>query len=126
MLDNKKTLSPKCKKMLQKRLEMYKNAAQVSIIIIILRFMSSNFLFLLFNCFKIVPTLKIRKVIKCILQFAPAAPPENFQQLYSEVVTSPSKQYFFLIIMMFLGTIFIIGILCGRLNQRKYMLLKSK
>ncbi|KAF7281361.1 hypothetical protein GWI33_004844 [Rhynchophorus ferrugineus] len=86
MLENKKTLSPKCKKMLQKRLQMYKNAAQ----------------------------------------FAPVAPPENFQQLYSEVITSPSKQYFFFIIVMFLGVIFTVGILCGKFNQRKYMLLKSK
>lgn len=86
ILDSNKRLSPKCKNMLKKRLEMYKNAAQ----------------------------------------FAPPVPPEDLQQLYSQVVTSPSKQYFFLITLMILGSIFIGGILCGKMNKRKYMLLKSK
>ncbi|XP_050307543.1 Golgi apparatus protein 1 [Anthonomus grandis grandis] len=86
MLSANKNLSPKCKNMLKKRLEMYRNAAQL----------------------------------------LPESPPEDFKQLYNQVVASPSKQYFFLIFMMFLGTIFIVGIMCGRLNKRKYMLLKSK
>ncbi|XP_066137894.1 Golgi apparatus protein 1 [Euwallacea fornicatus] len=86
MLDDNKEISSKCKNMLKKRFEMYRNAAL----------------------------------------FAPMAAPEDLQQLYNQVVTSPSKQYFCLVILMFLGTIFIVGILCGRLNKRKYMLLKSK
>lgn len=86
MLDNNKKISPKCKNMLNKRLEMYKNAAKL----------------------------------------APPAPPENLGELYNQVVSSPSKQYFFLVVMTFLGSIFMVGILCGRLNRRKYMLLKSK
>ncbi|KAL1491212.1 hypothetical protein ABEB36_011845 [Hypothenemus hampei] len=86
MMDEHKALSKKCTNMLKRRIEMYKNAVQLS----------------------------------------PMAPPEDLQQLYNQVVTSPSKQYFFLVMLMVLGVIFIVGILCGRLNKRKYMLLKSK
>ncbi|CAG9771209.1 unnamed protein product [Ceutorhynchus assimilis] len=86
MLDLNKKLLPKCKNMLKKRLEMYRNAALLS----------------------------------------PMGPPPDLHQLYNQMAASPSRQYFFLVILTFIGTIFLVGIMCGRLNKRKYMLLKSK
>ncbi|ERL89133.1 hypothetical protein D910_06509, partial [Dendroctonus ponderosae] len=56
MMDKKKKLSTKCKNMLTKRFEMYKNAALIA-----------------------------------------PMPLENFEQLYHQVTSSPSRQYFFLI-----------------------------
>ncbi|CAH0557545.1 unnamed protein product [Brassicogethes aeneus] len=74
-------MSPICKEMLTKRLQMYKNAQN--------------------------------------------ALPENLQQLYSQVVASPSKHYFFLVIMMLFSSIFVIGMFCGRVT-RKHRLIKNK
>lgn len=51
--------------------------------------------------------------------------PENLGQLYSQVVTSPSKRYFLLVIITFIGIIFLFGILCGRVSQRS-MAIKNK
>ncbi|XP_060516634.1 Golgi apparatus protein 1 [Cylas formicarius] len=86
VLEGNQKISVKCKNMLKKRFEMYRNAAQL----------------------------------------VGMGPPEDLQQLYNQVVSSPSKQYFFLILLTIIGSIFLIGIMCGRLNKRKYMLLKTK
>lgn len=51
--------------------------------------------------------------------------PENLGQLYSQVVTSPSKRYFLLVIISFLGIIFLFGIFCGRVSRRT-MAIKNK
>ncbi|KAL3281562.1 hypothetical protein HHI36_004770 [Cryptolaemus montrouzieri] len=77
-----KKLSSGCRDMLNKRLEMYENAAQ-------------------------------------------HAPPKDLHQLYYQVVASPSKHYFFLVIFMMIGSIFVIGIFCGRVSRR-HMLIKNK
>ncbi|GJQ66994.1 hypothetical protein Trydic_g7986 [Trypoxylus dichotomus] len=51
--------------------------------------------------------------------------PESLQQLYTQVVGSPVKHYFFFVILMVIGTIFVIGIFCGRVSRR-HMLIKNK
>lgn len=53
------------------------------------------------------------------------APPENLNQLYYQVVASPSRHYFFLVIFMMIGSIFVIGMFCGRVSRR-HMLVKNK
>ncbi|XP_035902218.1 Golgi apparatus protein 1 isoform X1 [Anopheles stephensi] len=52
-------------------------------------------------------------------------PAENFHQLYDQVVASPSKHYFLIVLCTFIGIIFIIGLLCGRVTHRT-MALKNK
>lgn len=56
---------------------------------------------------------------------AQVAPPENLHQLYYQVVTSPSKHYFYLVIFMMIGSIFVVGMFCGRVSRR-HMLIKNK
>lgn len=51
--------------------------------------------------------------------------PEDFQQLYSQVVTSPSKRYFLVVLMTFVVVIWIFGLLCGRVTRRT-IALKNK
>lgn len=51
--------------------------------------------------------------------------PEDFGELYSQVVTSPSKKYFLVVLMTFIGFIFIIGLFCGRATRRT-IALKNK
>ncbi|XP_055609090.1 Golgi apparatus protein 1-like isoform X1 [Uranotaenia lowii] len=43
---------------------------------------------------------------------------ESFGQLYNQVVTSPSKHYFALVLFSFVGFVFIFGLLCGRVSRR--------
>lgn len=54
--------------------------------------------------------------------FKNAAPlvavPENLSELYSQVVTSPSKRYFFVLTMSFVGAVFVFGLFCGRVSRR--------
>lgn len=51
--------------------------------------------------------------------------PENLGELYSQVVTSPANRYFLLVLMTFIGFIFITGMFCGRVTRRT-MALKNK
>lgn len=44
--------------------------------------------------------------------------PENLVELYSQVVTSPARRYFMLVIITCVGSIFIFGIFCGRVSRR--------
>lgn len=81
--DESTALEEECKTKLTKRMEMYKNAADVIQV------------------------------------------PENLGELYSQVVTSPARQHFFLVIIAFIGSIFIIGIFCGRVSRRS-LSLKNK
>lgn len=82
MENNPKQITPKCSMMLNKRFEMYKNAAL-------------------------------------------NAPPESFNELYHQVTDSPAKHYFFLMIMIVIGSIFVVGMFCGRIS-RKHQLIKNK
>lgn len=82
MDDKNKQLVPECKTMLTKRLEMYRNAAEV-------------------------------------------VPPADLQELYTQVVASPAKHYFFMVVMMALGSFFVIGMFCGRASRR-HILSKNK
>ncbi|XP_058449131.1 Golgi apparatus protein 1 isoform X1 [Malaya genurostris] len=43
---------------------------------------------------------------------------ESFSQLYTQVIRSPSKHYFMLVLLSFVGFIFIFGLLCGRVTRR--------
>ncbi|ETN58727.1 golgi family apparatus protein 1 [Anopheles darlingi] len=52
-------------------------------------------------------------------------PPESIHQLYAQVVSSPSKHYFLLVLLSFVGFIFLFGLLCGRVTHRT-MALKNK
>lgn len=52
--------------------------------------------------------------------------PADFQELYRTVSLSPSKNYFVIVVFMMLGTIFIVGVFCGRFSKKKYRLLKNK
>lgn len=63
-------------------------------------------------------------LILVTLQFVAQAP-EDLGQLYSQVITSPSKKYFLLVLMTFIGFIFIIGLFCGRVTRRT-IALKNK
>lgn len=47
-----------------------------------------------------------------------ALPPENMEQLVSQVVTSPAKKYFLIVLMSCIGTTFIFGLFCGRVTKR--------
>lgn len=48
--------------------------------------------------------------------------PEDFQDLYDQVVTSPAKRYFLVVFFTFVGMTFIAGLFCGRVTRRaKYM-----
>lgn len=45
-------------------------------------------------------------------------PPENMEQLVNQVVTSPAKKFFIVILMTAVGIIFIMGIFLGRVSKR--------
>ncbi|KAJ8910173.1 hypothetical protein NQ315_016184 [Exocentrus adspersus] len=76
-------LTPNCKMKLRERLEMYKNAAQITHL-------------------------------------------RDIQDLYQQLVSSPSKIYFMIMIFVVFTGIFVIGILCGQVTRNKYTLLKNK
>lgn len=82
MEDSDKSLTSECKNMLSKRLEMYRNAAEL-------------------------------------------VPPADFQELYSQVVTSPAKHFFFILMLTVVGFIFLLGTFCGRISKR-HMVIKNK
>lgn len=44
--------------------------------------------------------------------------PEDLKQLYTQVVQSPSNKYFLLLMVSFVGFIFIVGMFCGRVARR--------
>ena len=54
------------------------------------------------------------------------APPETFEELYQQVTTSKSKQYFILIFFSCIGFIFMFGLCCGRVTKRVRAELKNK
>jgi len=56
---------------------------------------------------------------------AKVAPPADFHELYHQVVASPAKHYFFLMILMMFGSIFVVGIFFGRAFKR-HMSVKNK
>lgn len=62
------------------------------------------------------------EMYKNVAQFAP---PEGLQQLYNQVTYSPAKHYFFFVTMMVIGTMFAMGMFCGRVTRR-HMLVKNK
>ena len=84
MQDNSKSMMADCRKKLQKRIEMFRNADTVL-----------------------------------------AQPPENMQQLMNQVVASPAKKLFFVILMSVTGVIFLMGIVLGRVTKRA-MNIKNK
>lgn len=47
-----------------------------------------------------------------------ASPPENIEQLVSQVVTSPAHKFFILVLLSFIGIIFIMGMFFGRITKR--------
>ncbi|XP_011202918.2 Golgi apparatus protein 1 isoform X1 [Bactrocera dorsalis] len=47
-----------------------------------------------------------------------AEPPENMEQLVSQVVSSPAKRFFLIIFMSAVGMIFMMGIFLGRITKR--------
>lgn len=51
--------------------------------------------------------------------------PENLGELAAQLAASPSKRYFLLVLMTFVGIIFIIGLFCGRVTRRT-IALKNK
>lgn len=44
--------------------------------------------------------------------------PQNLEELYSQVVISPARRYFLVVIFTFVGFIFIFGLFCGRVSRR--------
>lgn len=52
-------------------------------------------------------------------------PLANFNELYSQVVASPAKHYFFMVVLMVLGLFFVFGMLCGQVSRR-HALTKNK
>lgn len=54
------------------------------------------------------------------------APPETFHDIYTSVVTSPSKTYFISILLVAIGIIFIVGLSCGRVTKRVRAEMKNK
>lgn len=105
LTDQSKALDDDCREKLEKRMEMYANAAAVSA--------TGN------KCEHYLPTGFVH-----LTQNYPQ-PPEDLGQLYSQVATSPSKKYFLLILMTFIGIIFIMGLFCGRASRRT-IALKNK
>ncbi|CAL1540387.1 unnamed protein product [Lymnaea stagnalis] len=57
---------------------------------------------------------------------AKVAPAESFQELYDQISTSPSRNYFFAILFSVVGVIFIVGLTCGRVTKRIRAELKNK
>lgn len=47
-----------------------------------------------------------------------ALPPENMEQLVSQVITSPAKRFFIVILLTCLGMVFIMGMFLGRFSKR--------
>lgn len=59
------------------------------------------------------------------LQVAPQA--ESLSDLYETVVASPSRKYFIVLLMTFVGFIFFVGLLFGRvIVPRRHIALKNK
>lgn len=47
------------------------------------------------------------------------------QALYSQVVASPAKHYFFMVGLMAIGSFFVTGMFCGRMTKR-HLISKNK
>lgn len=47
-----------------------------------------------------------------------AVAPENLAELYSQVSLSPAKRYFMVMMLTFVGSVFVFGIVCGRVGRR--------
>lgn len=69
-------------------------------------------------------TKKLFFFSSCLIQLVQQSP-GDLGELYSQVVTSPSKKYFLVVLMTFIGVIFIIGLFCGRITRRT-IALKNK
>ncbi|CAM1322898.1 Uncharacterised protein r2_g3138 [Pycnogonum litorale] len=54
------------------------------------------------------------------------APVDTLNDLYDQVTNSPSKNYFFSIIMVVIGGMFIVGLLFGRVTKRVAAVSKNK
>lgn len=91
-------------------MEMFENAAPVSA-----HFTTKTFTWL--NLMNFVYMFRLFQLIQ--------QAPEDLGQLYSQVVTSPSKKYFLVVLMTFVGIIFVIGLFCGRVTRRT-IALKNK
>lgn len=64
-------------------------------------------------------------IIRVVPQVAPQA--ESLSDLYETVVASPSRKYFMMLIMSFVGFIFFVGLLFGRvIVPRRHIALKNK
>ncbi|XP_055383667.1 Golgi apparatus protein 1 [Condylostylus longicornis] len=48
-------------------------------------------------------------------------PPENMEQLMNQVVTSPAKKFFLVVLLSFVGMIFILGMFMGRITKKAYI-----
>jgi len=48
-------------------------------------------------------------------------PPENMEQLVNQVVASPAKRFFLIILLSFVGMIFILGMFMGRITKKAYI-----
>jgi golgi apparatus protein 1 len=113
--DSNKSLQPDCYKMLTTRMEMFKNAAKVSVkyhytltYIDLLRFFIA--------CFEIIAFSFIA------LQLIA---PNTFEELYSTMNRSPARRYFLIVGFTMIGLIFIFGMFCGRVTRRT-MIMKNK
>lgn len=49
---------------------------------------------------------------------AAALAPENLSELYTQVLMSPAKRYFMVLMLSCVGLIFVFGIVCGRVGRR--------
>uniref|UniRef100_U5EST3 Putative golgi apparatus protein cysteine-rich fibroblast growth factor receptor n=1 Tax=Corethrella appendiculata TaxID=1370023 RepID=U5EST3_9DIPT len=54
-----------------------------------------------------------------------APQPESLSDLYTQVVESPAKRYFLVVLCTFVGFVFIFGLFCGRVTRRT-MAMKNK
>lgn len=63
---------------------------------------------------KLLKRMEMFRNAETILQY----PPENIEQLVNQVVTSPQKKFFLLLLFSFVGMIFIMGMFMGRITKR--------
>ncbi|XP_076470547.1 Golgi apparatus protein 1-like isoform X2 [Babylonia areolata] len=57
---------------------------------------------------------------------AQVAPPESFGEIYDSIASSPSKNYFMVVLFTVVAIIFIVGISCGRVTKRVRAEIKNK
>ncbi|CRK92078.1 CLUMA_CG005670, isoform A [Clunio marinus] len=71
---------------------------------------------------------KLQQRIEMFKNAAAVAPPaESLSDLYESVVTSPSRKYFMMLMLSFIGFIFFVGLIFGRIIvPRRHIALKNK